>query len=220
MLNSLRAGVLGANDGIVSVAGLVMGVAGASADRTPLFVAGVAGIVSGALSMAVGEYVSVSTQRDAEEAMIAQEDWELATMPDEELDELAQIYEDKGLPADLAREVATHLTQHDALAAHADAELNLDPHDLTSPIAAALSSFLAFTLGALVPVLAALLPPQDLRVPVTAAAVIVALALTGRLGAGASKANPWRSVLRNVLGGCLAMAVTFGVGSLVGTSLT
>ena len=157
-LNWLRAGVLGANDGIVSVAGLVMGVAGATAERTPIIIAGVAGIVSGALSMAVGEYVSVSTQLDSEKALLAKEKLELATMPDEELAELTQIYVDKGLDEPLAREVAVQLTEKDALRAHADAELNLDPDDLANPWTAAGASFVSFALGALIPLLAILLP--------------------------------------------------------------
>ena len=129
-LNWLRAGVLGANDGIVSVAGLVMGVAGATTDRTPIVIAGVAGIVSGALSMAVGEYVSVSTQLDSEKALLAKEKWELAHLPEQELAELADLYEDKGLEPALARQVAEQLTARDALRAHADIEFGIDPDAL------------------------------------------------------------------------------------------
>lgn len=218
-LNRLRAGVLGANDGIVSVAGLVMGVAGASTARTPILVAGVAGIVAGALSMATGEYVSVSTQLDSERALIAKERWELETMPEVELEELAQIYVDKGLDEELAHEVAVRLTETDALRAHADAELHLDPDELTNPWAAAWASLFAFTLGALVPVLAILLPGPSWRVPVTVAAVVLALALTGYASARMGDANPGRAVLRNVGGGLLAMGITFAVGSLVGTGI-
>lgn len=218
-LNWLRAGVLGANDGIVSVAGLVMGVAGATSDRTPIIIAGVAGIVSGALSMAVGEYVSVSTQRDSEKALLAKERWELDTMPEHELDELTQIYVDKGLDGTLARDVARQLTEKDDLRAHADAELNLDPDELTNPWSAALASFAAFTLGALIPLLAILLPPPAARVPVTVAAVIVALAVTGYVSAQMGGSNKVRALIRNVAGGVLAMAITFGVGALVGTNV-
>lgn len=218
-LNWLRAGVLGANDGIVSVAGLVMGVAGATADRTPIIIAGVAGIVSGALSMAVGEYVSVSTQLDSEKALLAKEEHELATMPREELDELTQIYVDKGLDEPLAREVAVQLTEKDALRAHADAELNLDPDDLANPWTAAGASFVSFALGALIPLLAILLPSPSWRVPVTVAAVVIALAITGYVSARIGGAKQGRAVARNVGGGALAMAITFGVGSLVGTNV-
>lgn len=218
-LNWLRAGVLGANDGIVSVAGLVMGVAGATTQRTPILIAGVAGIVSGALSMAAGEYVSVSTQRDGEKALLAKEVWELENLPQEELDELAAIYEDKGLMPSLAREVAEQLTSADALRAHADAELNLDPDDLTNPWAAAGASFLAFSLGALVPLLAVLLPGPGWRVTATVVAVVVALATTGFVSARLGGAAAGRAVARNVGGGVLAMAITFAVGSLVGTGI-
>ena len=218
-LNWLRAGVLGANDGIVSVAGLVMGVAGATAERTPIIIAGVAGIVSGALSMAVGEYVSVSTQLDSEKALLAKEKLELATMPDEELAELTQIYVDKGLDEPLAREVAVQLTEKDALRAHADAELNLDPDDLANPWTAAGASFVSFALGALIPLLAILLPSPSLRVPVTVVAVVIALAITGFVSARIGGAQRGRAVARNVGGGGLARAITFGVGSLVGTGV-
>ena len=147
-LNSLRAAVLGANDGIVSVAGLVMGVAGATTDRQTILVAGVAGLVAGALSMAVGEYVSVSTQRDTERALIRKETRELAEEPEEELAELADLYRRKGLPDELARQVASELTEKDALRAHLDIELGIDPDELTSPWRAAWASILAFTIGA------------------------------------------------------------------------
>ena len=219
MLNWLRAGVLGANDGVVSVAGLVMGVAGATTDRTPILIAGIAGIVSGALSMAVGEYVSVSTQRDTEQALLAKEKWELENLPEQELEELTQIYQDKGLEPHLAREVAVQLTEKDALRAHSEVELNLDPDELTSPLAAALASFAAFAVGALIPLLAILLPPPSLRVPVTVVAVALALLVTGYVSATVGGAQRSRAMLRNVCGGLLAMGITFGVGSLVGTSV-
>ena len=161
-LNWLRAGVLGANDGIVSVAGIVVGVASASSARGPIFTAGLAGLVAGAVSMALGEYVSVSSQRDSENAQLAQERRELAETPEQELAELTAIYEAKGLTAETARRVAGELTEHDALAAHIDAELNLDPDDLANPIQAAGASALSFTLGAVLPILAILLPPRVL----------------------------------------------------------
>lgn len=217
-LNWLRAAVLGANDGVISVAGLVVGVAGATNERGALFIAGAAGLVSGALSMAAGEYVSVSTQRDGEKALIAKETRELAEMPEEELEELTQIYEGKGLDRELAEQVAVQLTEHDALGAHAEAELGIDPDELTSAWAAAFASLAAFTLGALLPVLVILLP-APWNIPVTFASVVVMLAVTGGLSARLSGAVVPRSVVRNVCGGSLAMAVTYGIGTLVGTGV-
>ena len=218
-LNWLRAGVLGGNDGIVSTAGLVMGVAGATSDRTAILIAGIAGIAAGALSMAAGEYVSVSTQRDAERALLAKERAELRNEPEEELAELAGLYVDKGLSEELAVQVAEELTAHDALAAHAETELGIDPHDLTNPWHAAWASMLAFALGALLPLLTITLTPASARIWATVAAVGVALALTGwvsaRLGYGAVR----RAVVRNVGGGVLAMTVTYWIGALIGTQI-
>jgi VIT1/CCC1 family predicted Fe2+/Mn2+ transporter len=215
-LNWLRAGVLGANDGIISVAGIVVGVAGATSDRTALLTAGVAGLVAGSLSMAGGEYVSVSTQRDTERAMLDLERWELANIPEQELDELTEIYRRKGLSAELARQVASQLTAHDALGAHAEAELGLDPEALTSPWHAAGASFVAFFVGALLPLVAILLPPNSFRVPVCFAAVILALVLTGYLSARVGNARVRPAVARNLAVGVLGMAITYGVGHLVG----
>ena len=215
-LNWLRAGVLGANDGIVSTAGLVVGVAGATSDRAVILTAGVAGLVAGALSMATGEYVSVSTQRDTERALLEQERRELEEMPEEELAELAGIYRGKGLSPELAQRVAEELTEKDAFAAHVDAELGIDPDDLTNPWHAALASAIAFTVGALLPLLAIELPPPSIRVPVTFISVLVALALTGWISARLGSAGVARAVRRNVFGGALAMAVTYGIGLLVG----
>ena len=161
-LNALRAAVLGANDGIVSVAGLVMGVAGATTERPAILTAGVAGLVAGALSMGVGEYVSVSTQRDTEHALLEKERRELAELPEQELRELAGIYQGKGLTPELAHEVAVQLTAHDALAAHAEVELQLDPDNLTNPWSAAFSSAVAFTIGAMLPLLTILFSPTEL----------------------------------------------------------
>ncbi|MGW4715866.1 VIT1/CCC1 transporter family protein [Nocardia sp. NPDC004260] len=215
-LNWLRAGVLGANDGIVSTAGLVVGVAAATTDTAALFTAGIAGLTAGAISMAVGEYVSVSTQRDSERALLAKERRELRDEPDYELIELTGIYQAKGLTPETARKVAEELTAHDAFTAHAEAELGLNPTELTNPWLAALSSAVAFTLGALLPLLAILLPPVDARIPVTFAAVLAALALTGSVSARLGGSARGRAVVRVVLGGALAMAVTYGIGQLAG----
>ena len=215
-LNWLRAGVLGANDGIVSVAGIVVGVAGATTDRVAILTAGVAGLAAGALSMASGEYVSVSTQRDTERALLAKEARELREMPEEELEELVQIYRDKGLSEGLARQVALELTNHDAFAAHVDAELGIDPDDLTNPWHAALASAVAFTCGALLPLVAVLLPGATARVPVTFVAVVLALIATGLISAALGDAQRRRAIWRNVAGGLLAMVVTYGVGQLLG----
>lgn len=216
-LNWLRAGVLGANDGIISTAGLVIGVAGATAERGPLLTAGVAGLVAGAVSMALGEYVSVSSQRDSERAILDKERRELLEDPEAELHELIGIYRAKGLQPETARIVAEELTAHDAFAAHVEAELNLDPDELANPWHAALSSAVAFTLGALLPLMAILLAPPGIRVPLTFVVVILALAITGSVSAHLGGAGRRRATLRLVLGGALAMAVTYAVGHLIGT---
>ncbi|THV11269.1 VIT family protein [Nocardioides caeni] len=218
-LNWLRAGVLGANDGIVSVAGIVLGVAGATTDRSAILTAGIAGLVAGAMSMGAGEYVSVSTQRDSEEALLAKERRELREDPEDELHELAGLYVDKGLDPDLALDVARQLTAKDALAAHAEAELGIDPDDLTSPWNAALASMGAFTLGALLPLLLIVLVSDDVRVPVTVVVVTIALAGTGWLSAHFGYGSTARAVLRNVVGGLLAMGITHAIGQLVGTQV-
>lgn len=217
--NWLRAAVLGANDGIVSVAGLVIGVVGATPDRTALLTAGLAGVIAGSLSMGAGEYVSVSTQRDAERALLERESLELESHPEEELLELAGIHQGKGLTEELAHAVATGLTAGDALRAHAELELNLDPENLVNPWAAALASVFSFVLGALLPLLAVLLPPERYRLPVTVMAVLVALSLTGYLSAYAGKAGRRRATLRVVGGGALVMAITYVAGRLVGLLL-
>lgn len=219
LLNWLRAAVLGANDGVVSVAGLVMGVAGATTDRTAIFIAGIAGLAAGALSMAAGEYVSVSTQRDTEKALLDKERRELIEDPEGELAELAGIYQRKGLTADVALHVAEQLTEHDALGAHAEAELGIDPHDLTSPIQAALASMIAFTIGAALPLLTITLLSQSIRIWATVVTVAIALAFTGYASAKIAEAVIQRAVIRNVTGGLLAMVVTYGIGALVGQSV-
>lgn len=217
-LNWLRAGVLGANDGIVSVASLVVGVAGATTDSAALLTAGVAGLVGGAISMALGEYVSVSSQRDSERALIEKERAELRTMPTEELAELTELYRQRGLSDDTARRVAEELTAHDALSAHLEVELGIDQDDLVNPWHAAASSAIAFTLGALLPLLAILLPPPELRVPVTFVAVLLALALTGTVSARIGGSPPIRAAVRLVVGGALALAATWIIGTLLGST--
>ena len=218
-LNWLRAGVLGANDGVVSTAGLVVGVAGATAQRGPIFTAGLAGLVAGAVSMALGEYVSVSSQRDAETAQLAQEERELATTPEAELVELTAIYEAKGLSPATAHQVAVELTEHDALSAHLDAELHIDPEDLANPRQAAAASALSFVLGAVLPLVAILLPPQAWRVPVCVVAVLVALGIAGAVSARLGGSNARRAVLRVVIGGAVGLAVTYAIGRLFGTAI-
>ncbi|MET8759219.1 VIT family protein [Lentzea sp. NPDC004782] len=218
-MNWLRAGVLGANDGIVSTASLVVGVAGATTDKAQILVAGLAGLFAGALSMASGEYVSVSSQRDAERAVLAKERQELREMPEEELEELQKIYEQKGLDEATAKEVAKQLTAHDALAAHAEAELHIDPDELTNPWGAAIASFISFTIGALLPLAAIILSSATLRVPVTVVAAVLTLALTGFVSARLSGAPRQRAIIRNVVGGLIAMGVTYGIGALVGQSI-
>jgi vacuolar iron transporter family protein len=215
-LNWLRAGVLGANDGIVSTAGIVVGVAAATAARGPILTAGLAGLVAGAVSMALGEYVSVSTQRDTERALLAKERRELRDDPRAERDELAALYEEKGLSPATARLVADELSEGDAVRAHAEVELGIDPDDLTNPWQAALSSALSFTVGALLPLLAILLPPTTFRIPVTCLAVLAALALTGTTSAMLGGAPRRPALLRNVIGGGLALAITYAVGHLTG----
>lgn len=217
-LNWLRAGVLGANDGIVSVAAIVVGVAGATTVTGDIMTAGVAGLVGGAISMALGEYVSVSSQSDSERALIVKERQELAEMPEAELEELTHIYRARGLSGATARQVAIELTERDALAAHLSAELNIDESDVVSAWNAAAASAAAFTLGALLPLLAMVLPPEGWRVQVTFIAVLLALALTGTISAQIGGSSRLRATLRVVIGGALALAATYGVGLLLGAS--
>ncbi len=218
-LNWLRASVLGANDGIVSIAALVVGVAGASNSLDFILAAGTAGILAGALSMAVGEYVSVSTQRDTERALIAKEKSELENEPEKELAELVMLYEKKGLSRATATTVAQELTTHDVFAAHIDAELHIDPNNLTNPWHAAIASAASFTIGAIIPLIAITLPSPEMRVSTTFVAVFVALIITGSLSAYVGGANKTRATIRVVLGGILAMAITFGVGKLFDVSI-
>lgn len=210
----LRAAVLGANDGILSTASVAIGVAAASSTREPIILASLAGLVAGALSMAAGEYVSVSSQVDVEEADLERERRELENMPSVELEELARIYIDRGLEPDLAREVAVQLTAHDALGAHARDELGL--HELTQakPMQAALASGAAFTLGGLLPFLAVFLLPLSSMIYTQYILAIVFLALLGSVAARAGGSSVWKAVLRITFWGTMAMGLTALVGYL------
>ncbi|QIM16507.1 VIT family protein [Leucobacter insecticola] len=219
-LNWLRAGVLGANDGIVSVAGVVVGVAAATPGNiAAIATAGIAALVAGAFSMAGGEYVSVSTQRDTEKALIVKEIQELEEQPAAELAELTGLYRKRGLSAGLARKVAEELTAHDALAAHAEVELGIDPEELTSPWVAAFSSFVAFTVGALIPLALALIA-GDFTIIVTASSVVIGLFLTGWISARLGKAPLLPAIMRNVLMGSATMAATYLIGLLFGVAIS
>ncbi|SEN09379.1 VIT1/CCC1 transporter family protein [Actinacidiphila rubida] len=217
-LNWLRAAVLGANDGVVSTAGLVVGVAGATDSRSALLTAGLAGLLAGSLSMAAGEYVSVSTQRDSEQAALALERAELDATPQAELDELTGLLEDRGISHHLAREVAEQLTERDALGAHARVELGINPDELANPWHAAWASFVSFTVGALLPLLAIVLPPQGWRLAVTVVSVLIALVCCGWISARLGSAPVRPAIVRNAVGGAIAMAVTYAVGVLLGAA--
>ena len=217
--NWLRAAVLGANDGIVSTAGVVMGVAGATDDSGTIVLAGIAALTAGALSMGAGEYVSVSTQRDSEKSILHLEATELRQMPDTEERELAKMYVEKGLSQDTAQQVARVLTEHDALRAHADIEFGIDPDNLTNPWHAAWASMLAFTVGALLPLLIVAFVPSETRIVVTVLSVVAALALTGFVSAKIGLSPRLPAVLRNVSGGVLAMGVTYLIGMYAGVHL-
>jgi vacuolar iron transporter family protein len=218
-LNWLRAGVLGANDGIVSTAGLVMGVAGATTDSNSILIAGVAGLVAGSISMAGGEYTSVSAQKDSEIASLSRERRELAEDPEGELRELAWFYEQKGLSLELATKVAKELTARDAIKAHAEAELGIDSEQHASPTQAAFASFVAFAAGSLLPLLAVTGPWIEARIPVTVIAVVASLAITGFVGAKIGGARSGIAIIRNVVVSLLTMGITFAIGSLVGTAI-
>ena len=218
-LNWLRAGVLGANDGIVSTAGVVMGVAGATDDTGAIVIAGIAALVAGALSMGAGEYVSVSTQRDSEKSILALEAIELEKMPETEQRELAVMLQKKGLSAETAALAAEEMTTHDALRAHADIEFGIDPDALTNPWHAAWASMVAFTVGALLPLLMIAFAPEPVRVAATVISVTLALALTGYVSAGLGYSPRTRAMLRTVAGGLLAMGVTYVIGMGAGTQL-
>lgn len=211
--------MLGANDGIVSIAGLVVGVASAANNTSVIFAAGVAGIIAGAISMAAGEYVSVSSQKDSEKAMLAMEKYELKHFPKEELAELEDIYKEKGLSDQTAKKVAKELTEHDPFMAHVEAELGINPDELTNPFHAAIASASAFVTGASIPLAAILIPPPSMRIWVTFVSVILALFITGYLSARVGRAKARKAVARVVVGGALAMAVTYTIGQIFGISV-
>lgn len=217
-LNWLRAGVLGANDGIVSIAALLVGVAAATSDTGPILIAGTAGIIAGSLSMALGEFVSVSSQRDSEASLIRRERQELEDNPEAELLELAELYQQRGLSAATAAAVARELTEHDAVAAHLEAELGINELELTNPWHAAISSALSFLAGSALPMIAILLGPEDLRIPLTFAASLLALGLTGGIGAYLGQSPILRPVMRVMGGGALALAISWGIGTALGVS--
>lgn len=219
-LNWLRAAVLGANDGIVSVSSIILGVAGATSAKHTIFIAGLAGLVAGAFSMAVGEYVSVSSQRDTERAYIRREKRRLRNDPDHELEGLAAAYVAKGVSHDTAMLVAHELSEKDPLAAHLEAELQLDQEDLNDPVQAALASMISFTIGGLIPLVAVIAASRHTRVAVTFVAVLIALCVTGYLSATVGNASRKRAILRVVVGGAVAMVLTYLVGHLFGTAVS
>lgn len=213
----LRAAVLGANDGIVSTASLIVGVAAASAATSEVLIAGVAGLVAGAMSMAAGEYVSVSSQSDTEQADLAREGAELSAQPEFERRELTRLYTERGVEPDLARQVADQLMAKDALGAHARDELGISEVTAARPIQAALTSAATFAVGAAMPLAMVLLMPRALLVAGVSIASLVFLALLGGIGARAGGANVFRATLRVTFWGALAMALTAGIGAIFGT---
>lgn len=215
----LRAAVLGANDGLISTASLMVGVAAADGSRSAILVAGIAGLTAGALSMAAGEYVSVSSQLDTERADLAREREELAASPEAELAELAHIYQQRGLSAQLAHQVAVELTEHDPLHSHARDELGIDPSALARPVQAAAVSASSFIAGATAPVLIVAAAPASARVALTMAATLVGLVALGALGAGLGGAPRGRAALRVFIGGTLALLIALGIGRLTGSAI-
>ncbi len=212
----LRATVLGVDDGVVSTASIMLGVLAASHNSTAILTAGIASLTAGALSMAAGEYVSVSSQKDAEIADIAIERKSLAENPQEELAELAQIYELRGLDANLAKKVAEQLHRHDAVVAHVRDELGIDHESLANPAQAATASALSFAAGAVVPIAAALIAPHRAGVWAITIASLIMLAISGAVGASIGGGHRLRAALRVFVGGGIAMAVTFLIGHLIG----
>ena len=219
-LNKLRASVLGANDGIVSTAGIVLGVAGSSASKESIVIAGIAGLVSGAISMAAGEYVSVSSQRDSEKAFLAKYRAKIAKNQASVAKDLAEIYVQKGLSKQTADLVAAEFQKKDLLAGELEKESGVEADDISSPWAAAIASAISFVVGASVPLLAMVLAPTDARVWLTALAVLVSLILTGTLSARAGKANQTAAALRVVIWGVGAMAITYAIGHVIGVNIS
>jgi VIT1/CCC1 family predicted Fe2+/Mn2+ transporter len=216
-LNWLRASVLGANDGVVSGAGITIGVAVANPANLPeIMLAGVAGLLAGASAMAMGEYVSVSSQRDTEEALIARERNDLSNHPREEFEELVEVYRRQGLSEPTARAVVKELTAHNPLGAHLRAEYGVHQNELTTPWHAAFASAVSFTAGFMLPLTAMFLCPGDLRIPITVAVGLVGLLLTGTISAAISGSPKTRPILRNIVGGSIAMALTWGIGHMFG----
>lgn len=218
-LNWLRAGVLGANDGIVSTAGIVMGVAGATVESGPILIAGIAALVAGSISMAGGEYASVSAQRDSEIAALEKERNELDNNPDGELRELASYYQNRGISEKLSLEIAQELTATDPIRAHAEAELGISSDEHVSPKAAAIASFIAFALGSVLPIVAISGPWIEYREIATVVSVVVALALTGYFGAKIGRAKPLRAVARNVVVSLLTMGIAYAIGTALGVAV-
>lgn len=218
-LNWLRAGVLGANDGIVSTAGIVMGVAGATVESGPILIAGVAALVAGSISMAGGEYASVSAQRDSEIAALAKERKELKDNPQGEMRELVDYYRNRGISETLSNQIAKELSAKDPIKAHAEAELGISSEEHVSPKAAAIASFIAFALGSMLPIVAIAGPWVEYRELATVASVVIALALTGYFGAKIGKAKPLRAVVRNVIVSLLTMGIAFAIGTALGVAV-
>ena len=218
-LNWLRAGVLGANDGIVSTAGIVMGVAGATVESGPILIAGVAALVAGSISMAGGEYASVSAQRDSEIAALAKERKELKDNPQGEMRELVDYYRNRGISETLSNQIAKELSAKDPIKAHAEAELGISSDEHVSPKAAAIASFIAFALGSMLPIVAIAGPWVEYRELATVASVVIALALTGYFGAKIGKAKPLRAVVRNVIVSLLTMGIAFAIGTALGVAV-
>ena len=212
----LRAAVLGADDGIVSTASLIIGVAASQSSTNAIAIAGLAGLVAGAMSMAAGEFVSVSTQSDTEKAEIAKETDELRTVPERELEELTQIYIGRGLDRDLAQKVATRLQEVDPVGTHLREELGIIQTNTARPLQAALASSVSFSLGAAIPLLALLLAPESDRIAIIAITALVVLAVTGAVASRLGGSSPTRGALRVFIGGGLAMAVTALIGNLIG----
>jgi VIT1/CCC1 family predicted Fe2+/Mn2+ transporter len=218
-LNKLRASVLGANDGIVSTAGIVLGVAGAAASKESILIAGFAGLVAGALSMAAGEFVSVSSQRDSERAFLRGRRVHISKNHDSIAEELVEIYLTKGFSRKTAGQAADELKEKGLLTRELEKESGIDPGDVSNPWSAAIASAVSFIAGALIPLAAIILAPDELRIGATAGAVLLSLVLTGTLSARAGQASQFRAALRVVVWGIGAMAITYAIGLLVGTQL-